>query len=181
MISVFKDESARKKLEEIYSCYRRDMFVTAFSILKNQQAAEDAVQNAVIKIHRHLEKISEVKCKKTRSYVVIIVRNLCIDYFKRKKDIDSLDEMHDTLAQEQISLDEHILKIEESSEIAKQLDKLHRPYADILVLKYYHELSINEISDLLGISENNVHVRLNRALGALRNILEKEGDEVEKL
>ncbi len=181
MIQVFKDESVRKKLEEIYSCYRRDMYITAYSILKDHQAAEDAVQNAVIKIYRHIDKIAEVKCKKTRSYIVIIVRSLCLDCFKGKKDINSIDEMQDTLANEHISLDEHILKIEESAEIARKLDKLHRPYSDILVLKYYHELTINEISDLLGITENNVSVRLNRALNALRNILEKEGDEVEEL
>lgn len=180
MTSIFNDKN-RNKLEEILSCYRSEMFVTAYSILKDYQAAEDTVQNAIIKIHRHLEKISEVKCKKTRSYIVIIVRNLCLDYFRGKKDVDSIDEMLDTLEDKQLSLEEHILKIEKSSEIAKQLDKLHRPYADILVLKYYHELSINDISDLLGISENNVNVRLKRALYALRNILEKEGDEVEKL
>ncbi len=42
MVSVFRDEGARKKLEEIYSCYRRDMYITAYSILKDHQAAEDA-------------------------------------------------------------------------------------------------------------------------------------------
>ena len=65
-------------------------------------AAKDAVQNAVIKIYRHIDKNTEVKCKKTRSYIVIIVKGLC--------------------------LGEHILKIEKSAEIARQLDN----YTDLM-------------------------------------------------
>lgn len=178
---IISDESERKKLDDIYNCYRRDMFITAYSILKDYQAAEDAVQNAIIKIYNYLDKISEVKCKKTRSYIVIIVRSLCIDYCRAKKDMDSFDDIRETLQNGEMNLEDYILRIEKSDEIARQLNRLHRPYTDILVLRYYHELSITEISDLLDISENNVHVRLHRALSALRYILEKEGDKVEEL
>jgi len=174
-------ESDRNKLGEIYSFYRRDMFVTAYSILKDYQAAEDAVQNAILKIYNYLDKISEVKCKKTRSYIVIIVRSICIDYSRAKKDMDSLDDIRETLQNDEMKLEDYILRIEKSDEIARQLDKLHRPYTDILVLRHYHELSVKEMSDLLGISESNVRVRLHRALSALKDILEKGGDKVEKL
>lgn len=175
------DKNARYKLDEIYSCYRRDMFITAYSILKDYQEAEDAVQNAIIKIYNYLDKISEVRCKKTRSYIVIIVRSICIDHLRAKKVMDSLDDIKDTIQNDEMNLEDYILRIEKSGDIARQLDRLHRPYADILVLRYYHELSVDEISDLLGITENNVRVKLHRALNALRDIFEKEGDEVEKV
>lgn len=174
-------DKKRKKLNEIYSCYRRDMFITAYSILKDYQAAEDAIHNSILKISNYLDKIPEVRCKKTRSYIVIIVSNICIDHLRAEKSMDSLDALQPTARNDEMNLEEYIFKIEQSSEIASQLDRLHRPYADILVLRYYHEFSVNEISDLLGITENNVRVRLHRALDALKHILEKEGNEVGKV
>lgn len=45
---------------------------------------------------------------------------------------------------------------------------------NVLELKYYQELSNSEIAEILGISKKHVEVRLNRAKGALRKIVEKE-------
>ena len=179
MPEIFKNKSGRGKLEEIYGRYRRDMYVTAYSILRDSQAAEDAVQNAMINIQRHIDKISDVECKKTRAYIVIIVRNLCLDSLKGHAVPDSLDAMTEEPASAAGSPDELLLAAERRREMAERLLRLHRPYADILVLRYYNELTISEISDLLGISENNVSVRINRALSALRKMLEKEGGKVE--
>ena len=73
---VIHNEKARNKLEEIYIQYHRELFITAYTILKDYHEAQDMVQNAIFKLSNNLEKIIEIKCKKTRSYLVIIVRNL---------------------------------------------------------------------------------------------------------
>jgi len=67
-----------------------------------------------------------------------------------------------------------------SSEVAKYLEKIHPPYADILTLRFYYELEIYEIAKILDITENNVSVRINRAIAALKKVLEEEGVDYEQ-
>ena len=76
------------KFEQLYLAYRQVMFYAANSILKDPAMAEDAVHQAFIRILNHMGKIGEVHCPQTRSFVVIIVRNVAINlYNSRKKQI----------------------------------------------------------------------------------------------
>jgi RNA polymerase sigma-70 factor (ECF subfamily) len=127
-----------------------------------------------------LEKISEIRCRKTRSFLVIIVRNLCFNIFNEKKKVEYIPEYDAVEGDDKLSIEDYILRLEESDEIAKKLAALHGPYADILTLRFYHELSGAEIARVLGISEKNVGVRLHRAMMALRGILEERGDGLER-
>lgn len=174
---IIDDKKARNKLEQIYLCYHKELFIIAYAILKDYHEAEDVVQNVIFKLSNNLEKISEIRCKKTRSYLIIIVRNLSYEAYNKKKGIKSIPFDKDNLldVSDDVNLDEHVLRIEKSKEMARCLGNLHRPYADILTLKFYHQLSITEIAEILDISENNVSVRINRALKALKSILEKGG------
>ncbi|MBN4069528.1 RNA polymerase sigma factor [bacterium AH-315-G05] len=174
---VIHSEKARTKLEEIYIQYHRELFVTAYTILKDYHEAEDMVQNVILKLSNNLEKNIEIKCKKTRSYLVIIVRNLSINAYNRKKENTYIpfDEIARNEMADDLNLDEHVLRLEESEELAKHLADIHQPYADILTLRYYHQLSISEIANALEITDNNVSVRISRAKKALKSIIEKGG------
>ncbi len=88
---TIENEKARSKLEEIYETYHKDMYITAFSILKNHHESEDIVQDAILRVSKNLHKILEVKCKETRSYLVIIVRNLSYSVYNKRKNIVMLE------------------------------------------------------------------------------------------
>ena len=182
-LMIINDVEIRTKLEEIYIHYHKDLFIIAYSILKDYQEAEDVVQRMIIKLHNNLEKISDVKCKKTRAYLVTIIRNLCYDTFNQKKKVVFITEKEvgEIGLEDEVTLDEHVIKVEDSKEMANNLSDLHKPYADIIMFKFYYELSIPEIAKILNITENNVSVRINRALKALKNILEERGVSLEKI
>jgi RNA polymerase sigma-70 factor (ECF subfamily) len=55
------------------------MFYVAMKILHNEHNAEDAVHQAFLSILENLDKISNVECPKTQSYIVIIVERKAID------------------------------------------------------------------------------------------------------
>ncbi|GAU76648.1 RNA polymerase sigma factor [Fusibacter sp. 3D3] len=182
LLMLIECEETRNKLEEIFVTFYKDMFITAYSILKDHHEAEDIVQEAILRLSKHLDKISEVKCRETRAYVVIIVRNLAINTYNKRSSLILL-ESYDvkTLNENEVFLIEnHMIRIELSKEIAEHLENLHPTYADILTLKYYYELSISEIGDLLGITENNASVRLSRARLAFKEMIEKKGVDYEK-
>jgi RNA polymerase sigma-70 factor (ECF subfamily) len=177
LLTYITDPEKRNRLETLYNLYHRDMYITAYAILKDHHDAEDVVQSAIIKLTRNLDKISDLYCNKSRAYIVITVRHLSLDTIKHKKKTIHLtpDQEVDEIsgAIELDGLDAYLLKLELGKTLATALDALHRPYADILTLKYYHQLSASEISDVLGMTSNHVNVTLHRALKAIKKILEK--------
>lgn len=179
VLLMMTDERDRDKLEELYLTYCKEMLYVANLILKNHHDAEDVVQASFIKMSKHLDKIGEIKCKKTRAYVVIIVRNLALDRYRQKKraiPTDFSDELYaDSLQDDGMSLEQHVLNLENSKEIMIQLMQLNQDYSDILALRYFHEYSNPEIADLLGITVENVSVRLYRAKAALKKLLSEGG------
>jgi RNA polymerase sigma-70 factor (ECF subfamily) len=181
-LMIIENEKIRNKLEEIYLTYYKDMYVTAYSILKDHHDSQDVVQDAVLRLSANLHKISDIKCKKTRSYLVIIVRNLSYNTYNKRKGLVLLehDEVKRLPNNEEILIEEQLLKMDFSLDLAKYLEQLHSPYADILTLRFYYELEIYEIAGILDIKENNVSVRINRALAALKKVLEEEGEEYEE-
>ncbi|MGL5259319.1 MAG: RNA polymerase sigma factor [Lachnospiraceae bacterium] len=60
------------------------MFYATNRILKNQDSAEDAVHNAFLRVINHLEKINENDCHKTRAFLVVILKNIAIDIYRKE-------------------------------------------------------------------------------------------------
>jgi RNA polymerase sigma-70 factor (ECF subfamily) len=104
----------RDKLEELYITYRKELYYVAYQILHNHHDAEDVLQNAFIKISKFIDKINEIECKKTRAYLVIIVRRLSFDRYNEKKRTVPVDFMEETEEADgnSSSLDDHVLNLE---------------------------------------------------------------------
>lgn len=181
-LMTIENEKTRSKLENIYLTYHRDMYITAYSILNDHHDSEDMVQEAVLRLSGNLHKIMDIKCKKTKYFLVVIVRNLSYDAYNKRKGIVLLehDEVKRLPNNEEILIEEELLRMDLSAEVAKYLEQIHPPYADILTLRFYFELEIYEIAKMLDITENNVSVRINRALAALKKVLVEEGVDYEQ-
>ncbi len=166
----------QNKLEEIYKLYIKDMYSTAYSILRDKNDAEDAVHETIIRISRNISKFIKINSKKIRAYIIIIVRNISYDIYNKKKGIILLEKKYSRKnINRDVSLEDELLKKELHEDMLNYFNKINQRYSDILVLRYYNELSVKEISKDLNISENNARVRISRALKALRNVLEEGG------
>jgi RNA polymerase sigma-70 factor (ECF subfamily) len=112
------------------------MFKTAYSILKNDFEAEDAVHEAFIIVIKNLEKISEIKCPQTHAYLIIIVKNLAFKIYneRKKRQYDEFDysEILDT-----IDVEEEIMFKLEQKELESILISLPENYYNILFLEQY--------------------------------------------
>ncbi|MDF2539215.1 MAG: polymerase sigma factor [Herbinix sp.] len=182
VLLMIEDDKDRDKLEELYKTYRKELYYVAYQILHDYHDAEDVLQTAFIKISKHLDKIGEIRCKKTRGYLVIIVRNLSYDRFNEKKKaipIDFTDEMAEE-ADNETSLEDYVLNLERGRELAEALSKINSGYADLLTLKYYYDYSTSDIADMVNLSYDVVSVRLTRARAALKRILSKGGNMYEE-
>ena len=83
-LQMLPSPSEKDKFEQIYTLYRGLMFYIARRILPGEADAEDAVHQAFVSIIENLKKFSEVRCPKTRSYVVIITERKAIDILRSR-------------------------------------------------------------------------------------------------
>lgn len=173
-------EIITKSLEELdyFSClyikYEQRMLNYIEKISSFSRAeAHDILQEAFIKVWRHLNEFDgEIKFS---SWLYRIVHNQTIDCWrKNEKHIRSKDSIdQDNIERDHVGLDS---KPDEDleSKMNRLLDALPEKYKEIIVLKYYENLSYDEISDVLRMPPGTVATRLNRAKKALKKNAEHD-------
>ena len=177
LFNAVLDGEKYDKATDIYKKYYSTMLYTANSILFDKEFAEDAVSESMIKIIKNLDKISEVSSYRTRSYIVIIVRNTALNFLKKLKAIpeEPSDALDDVPAND-VSLINDLLSKENYQEMIKAIRTLPGSLANTLYLSVIGDMNDKQISKILGISSNAVRMRLSRAKKAVRKILsEMEG------
>ena len=166
-LAVLENEADREKFTEIYEQYHGLIEKSAMRILKNQQDAEDAVQNTFVQIIRHFEIACEIDCKNLHFWIISIVKNESLMILRKKKRVIPLEEW-DSITAEAESVSEY-------SELVQLFSKLPETYRAALEMHFLLEYSGKEIARKLGISESAVTTPISRGRALLREIVEREG------
>jgi RNA polymerase sigma-70 factor (ECF subfamily) len=85
-LSIIDDPADEIKFNEVYKLHNGFMLRFMLSRLKNKQDAEDALQNALLKLVKNISKIDDVSAKKTRSFLVTLCRSVAIDFYRANED-----------------------------------------------------------------------------------------------
>jgi len=169
------EDNKKAKFEKLYVEYRQAMFHVANSILKDEQLSQDAVHEAFLKLIKYLDKIDEIKCYKTEIFLDIIVKNISINiYNKRNKENNlSFDEVQNYIYDENSNVERKLLSKFEYDKLVQSIMDLPLNYSNVLLLKYIHGYSDDEIADILDISKENVRKRAERGRKKLLKIIQK--------
>ena len=174
-LSLIETEEDKIKFEAIFNNYKKIMYYVANSILKDEHYSHDAVQNSFLKIIKHIDKIEDVKCNKTKGFIVTIVRNSSIDIYRKlqmeKNKVQKLE--NEILSFEQEVYDTDILP----NKVEVAILKLPELYKQVFFLKYSHGVHDDKIADMLDISPSTVRTRIKRGKEKLKIILEQIPDE----
>ena len=173
----------KSKFETLYIKYEKLLFYVAFDILKDHHLAEDAVNNAFIRIIDNLDKIDKIDCPQTKRFVVIITKNICLDMLRKKNrhnetiiDISESQAFLDSVDSAQSAQDEFFMQFDMNS-IKQAFHKLQPDYQMAL---YYHAIlgeSINKVAELMGVKPEAAKKRIYRARKALRTMLAEDKNE----
>lgn len=154
----------RQKLQELVTLYQDNLFAVAFNICKNTQDAEDVVQDTFIRYYT-LKKEFDSR-QHIRAWLIRVTinraKNVNHTFWRRNK--LSLEDYMETLS----------FETRESENLFETVMKLPEKYRIVIHLFYYEDYSVNEIADILKISESNVKVRLSRGRRLLREALKEE-------
>ena len=169
---VFEAEEDKNKFEYLYHKYKRLMLHKSYQILQNYSLAEDAVSEAFIRIFKNLKKIEDTDSNSSVAFIMTIVKNVSLTMLKTEKKWE-YEEVDDGIVSEK-SVEATVISKISASEILRAAESLGEELQSVFLLKYAYEHSHAEIASLLGITENNVTVRLHRAKKKLLSLLEKE-------
>ena len=84
-LSIIETKENKSKFEQVYNKYKQIMFFVANRVLRDEYLSEDAVHQAFLRIIDNLDKIDKIDCHKTKGFIVTIVENIAIDFYRKRK------------------------------------------------------------------------------------------------
>lgn len=166
-LQVIDAPEDRAKFEVLYDYYKGLLFYTANQILNNDQDAEDAVQDAFFAIAKNIEKISEIKCPKTKAYLVTIVESKAIDLYRKKQNRPSGELLEEA---EGIPVE-----YDGDDALTRCILNLPAQYREFILLKYHQGYTNKELAKYLGKSEEAVYKLDQRARARLEELCKEAG------
>ena len=168
------DESA---FSQFVNRYQRRFYRLAYGYLHEHEESLDAVQEAFIKIYRARRSWEPKANPFTWAYR--IVANQCVDLLRKRKGFaaSSLDDEESpearTLADESVvdPLELQVQK-EQKQRIMNAVLMLPPRQREIIMLRHYEDLSLQEIAEVQGCALGTVKSSLHRAIASLKGILE---------
>lgn len=164
-------------LVEIIRAYKDPLFLFLYGIVRNEHTAEDLVEDTFFKLAAKRPHFSGKSTFKT--WIFAIARNLALDHLRRMRRARIVVDV--PLSDAYLPAEEEYVKREEKQLLLHALQGLPESYRQVLLLVYFESFAPREAAQILKKSEKQIYNLLNRAKGALREILEKEGYEYEKL
>lgn len=132
----------------------------AFSYVKNVDDALDIVQESIYKAFSYMDSLKNPSHIKTWFYRIVV--NTALDFLRKQKKLVIVDEV--ILS----SFDPGTVDNYQDFDLKKALEDLPENYRTIIILRYFEDLKIDEVAEVLGKNVNTVKTQLYKALEKLR-------------
>jgi len=161
--------------EELVTRYQKTIVKIAYRMVGDRDEAEDIAQEVFLKVYNSIHHFDADK--KFAPWIYRIAANTCISRLRRRKKVvllnfeDSLTRQIEYQNTDYIDPLERLQNEELRKLIMQTLLDLPESYRTVIVLRYQADLTNQEISESLGITKENVEVRIHRARKMLRALL----------
>ena len=160
-------------IEMLVRQYETGVFRLALSIVGDPAEANEITQETFLSALRSLPSYQEKKSFKAWLYTIAL--NHSRSHLRKRKITErlrtTLNSIFQVEVQKEISPEEAVIQDEKEAAIWRSLNQLDERHRTVVVLRYFHELSITEISEILSIPEGTIHSRLHSARDKLRGAL----------
>ncbi len=158
---------------KIIEAYQRPVYNLAYRMLSNSGEAEEAAQEAFIRAYTRLDSYNPAH--KFSTWLLSITSNYCIDQIRKRRvfflSIDEPIAPHPALMSDKGDAPEaQIVHSQQQEMVQTLLQGLEPEYRQAVVLRYWHELSYDEIAEIMDTSVSAIKSRLFRARKQLADI-----------
>lgn len=157
------------ELIQYYRQHYRSLFLFALSLTKNKEDAEDLVANAFLKAILCFEKGN------FKAWIYTVIRNEFLNLYKNKKHFLNGTEFEMNWIESPENILRDYIKQEEKRWLYNQIYLLPDRERQVMILSSFHEVSDEEISQILKISVSNVRVIKHRTKKKLIQLYKEEG------
>jgi len=166
----------RQALNEIYRLHADALFRYGIRLLHDENAVQDCIHDLFLKIWSNHARLSDTD--NVRYYLISSLRNTIINYRNQQGKIEHQElQERDGFAMDFTVESQYILKEEQTEKaqrLAEAMNQLTARQKEIIYLRYFEELSYDQIAEMMDLSKKGTYKLSARALEALREILQVE-------
>ncbi|KPQ13405.1 MAG: ECF-type RNA polymerase sigma factor [Algoriphagus marincola HL-49] len=153
--------------------YKSKVFTTIFLIVKDQDLAEDLLQEVFVKVINTLNSDRYNEEGKFQPWIMRIAHNLAVDHFRKAKRypmvmMEDGSNVFNSLRFSEGNAEDEKVKEEEIALVRRLIDELPQAQKQVLIMRHYMDMSFQEIADQTGVSINTALGRMRYALIHLR-------------
>ncbi|CAH1058906.1 RNA polymerase sigma factor [Paenibacillus pseudetheri] len=149
--------------------HKENVYRLAYSYVKNREDALDIVQDSIYKAMDNLELLKNPDAVKSWFYRIVV--NTSLDFLRRNKKVQTMEpEMIDVYCPGAEDVYSDI-------DLKRTLEDLPTKYRSVIVLRYFEDMKISEVAEVLNENTNTIKTRLYQALQLLRVKLKDEASE----
>ncbi|MEI7676480.1 MAG: sigma-70 family RNA polymerase sigma factor [Bacteroidales bacterium] len=157
--------------------HKTKIFSYIFYTVRDRDLAEDIFQDTFMKAIVTIKQGRYSENGKFAAWISRIAHNLIIDYFRQDKDdLSTTCEDNGILNNSKFSegtIEDEMVKLQIRSDVRKIIRELPINQREVLIMRYYKNLSFKEIADLTGVSINTALGRMRYALINMRRIAQE--------
>lgn len=166
--------------------YKSKVYTTIFLIVKDQDVAEDLLQDVFVKVVHILNSDKYNEEGKFQPWVMRIAHNLAIDYFRKAKRqptilLEDGSNLLNSMRFAEQSSEELRIKEETLDLVRKLIDELPEAQKEVVILRHYMDLSFQEIAEQTGVSINTALGRMRYALNHIRKKMKQVNSAYDKI
>src|SRR5882762_57346 len=165
----------RLAMQVLFARHHVRVYRFVLRLVGNPSVAEDLISDVFLDVWRQADRFEGRSAVST--WMLAIARFKALSALRKKPDEELDDEAAEAIEDPSDDPEEALAKKDKSSVIRKCLEKLSPEHKEIIDLVYYHEKSVEEVAEIVGIPENTVKTRMFYARKKLSELLQAAGIE----
>jgi RNA polymerase sigma-70 factor (ECF subfamily) len=171
--------------EVLLNRHKSRVFAFIMSKIKNKDLSEDIFQDTYVKVVNSLQKGKYNEEGKFLPWVMRIAHNLVIDHFRKQKKMHMVRsnndfDIFDVIKDDNINVDDRLIRDQIFSDLRGLISLLPNDQKEVLMMRYFEEMSFKKIAEHFDISINTALGRMRYALINLRVLKKKRHVDLHK-
>ena len=176
MLVALYSKGENKAFDELLSRYQSKLFNYIYFVVRNQEQAEDIFQETFVKAIVTIQQGRYTADGRFGAWLTRIAHNLVIDSFRQERNENTVsnDESEVDLFNNADLCDDNIemqmINDQTLADVRRLVDALPDNQREVIYMRFYQDLSFNEIADITGVSINTALGRMRYAILNMRRI-----------